>query len=163
MTDQSIINFYSVSDEYGEFSNFAAYSIKLKGKRWPTSEHYFQGQKFQDAGHREEVRRAKTPMLAARIGRDRKKKLRRDWESIKDNVMREAVMAKFTQHDAVRELLLATGQAKIVEHTANDAYWGDGGDGSGQNMLGRILMEVRAKLRERVTKVVGGESLEEQA
>ena len=163
MTDQSIIYFYSVSDEYGEFSNFAAYSIKLKGKRWPTSEHYFQGQKFQDAGHREEVRRAKTPMLAARIGRDRKKKLRRDWESIKDNVMREAVMAKFTQHDAVRELLLATGQAKIVEHTANDAYWGDGGDGSGQNMLGRILMEVRAKLRERVTKVVGGESLEEQA
>ncbi|TWU49278.1 NADAR family protein [Rubripirellula reticaptiva] len=147
MTDQSVINFYSVSDEYGEFSNFAAYSIKLKGKRWPTSEHYFQGQKFQDAGHREEVRKAKTPMIAARLGRDRKKKLRRDWESIKDNVMRGAVMAKFSQHDDLRELLLATGQAKLVEHTTNDAYWGDGGDGSGRNMLGRILMEIRDKLR----------------
>ncbi len=147
MSDQSVVNFYSVSDEYGEFSNFAAYSFKLKGKRWPTSEHYFQGQKFQDAGHREEVRKAKTPMIAARLGRDRKKKLRRDWESIKDNVMRDAVMAKFTQHDDLREMLLATGEAKLVEHTTNDDYWGDGGDGSGKNMLGRILMEVREKLR----------------
>lgn len=147
MSDQNVINFYSVNDEYGEFSNFAGYSIKLKGKRWPTSEHYFQGQKFQDAGHREQVRKAKTPMIAARLGRDRKKKLRRDWESIKDNMMRDAVMAKFTQHDELRELLLATGDAKLVEHTTNDAYWGDGGDGSGKNMLGRILMEVRAKLR----------------
>jgi N-glycosidase YbiA len=42
---------------------------------------------------------------------------------------------------------LATGDAKIVEHTENDAYWGDGGDGSGQNKLGQILMEVREELR----------------
>ena len=35
---------------------------------------------------------------------------------------------------------------QIVEHTKNDAYWGDGGDGSGRNMLGRILMEVRRRL-----------------
>jgi predicted NAD-dependent protein-ADP-ribosyltransferase YbiA (DUF1768 family) len=26
------------------------------------------------------------------------------------------------------------------------SYWGDGGDGSGKNMLGRILMEVREQL-----------------
>ncbi|WP_442508416.1 NADAR family protein [Novipirellula sp. SH528] len=147
MSDQGVIHFYSVSDEYGEFSNFAAFSIKLKGKRWPTSEHYFQAQKFKDVGHQEEIRKAKTPMIAARLGRDRKKKLRRDWDSIRDNVMREAVLAKFTQHDELKAILLATGEAKLVENTANDAYWGDGGDGSGKNMLGRILMEVRDKLR----------------
>jgi len=147
MSDQSVIHFYSVSDEYGEFSNFAAFSIKLKGKRWPTSEHYFQAQKFKDFGHQEEIRKAKTPMIAARLGRDRKKKLRRDWDSIRDNVMREAVLAKFTQHDELKTILLGTGEAKLVENTANDAYWGDGGDGSGKNMLGRILMEVRDKLR----------------
>lgn len=152
MSNQRLINFYSVSDEYGEFSNFSAFPIKVKGKRWPTSEHYFQGQKFQDQGHREEVRKAKTPMIAARLGRDRKKKLRRDWESIKDEVMRDAVMAKFTQHDDLRALLLATGQAKLVEHTTNDAYWGDGGDGSGKNMLGKILMEVRTKLQDLETE-----------
>lgn len=44
-------------------------------------------------------------------------------------------------------LLLATGDAKLVEHTEQDDYWGDGGDGSGKNMLGRILMEVREELR----------------
>jgi ribA/ribD-fused uncharacterized protein len=147
MNDEQVINFYSVSDEYGEFSNFAGYSILLKGKRWPTSEHYFQAQKFKDVSHQEKIRKAKTPMIAARLGRDRTKKLRRDWESVKVNIMREAVWAKFTQHDELRGMLLATEKAKLVESTTNDAYWGDGGDGTGKNLLGRILMEVREKLR----------------
>lgn len=86
-------------------------------------------------------------MIAARMGRDRKKKLRRDWESVKVSIMRKAVQAKFTQHDNIREVLLSTVDAKIVEHTENDNYWGDGGDGSGKNMLGKILMEVREELR----------------
>ncbi len=160
MSDQQAINFYSVSDEYGEFSNFAAFPIKLQGKRWPTSEHYFQAQKFKDTGHREETRKAKTPMIAARLGRDRKKKLRRDWESVKDNIMRDAVLAKFSQHQELRDVLLATGEAKLVEHTTNDGYWGDGGDGSGKNMLGRILMQVRDKLREQESEQSGNEESE---
>ena len=85
-------------------------------------------------------------MIAARMGRDRKKKLRSDWESVKVGIMREAVRAKFSQHDDVRAILLATGDATLVEHTENDSYWGDGGDGSGKNMLGKILMEVRTQL-----------------
>jgi ribA/ribD-fused uncharacterized protein len=74
-------------------------------------------------------------MLAARLGRDRARRLRRDWESVKVEVMRKAVMAKFEQHEDLCALLLSTRDAKIVEHTENDAYWGDGGDGSGKNML----------------------------
>lgn len=87
-------------------------------------------------------------MIAARMGRDRKKKLRRDWESVKVSVMTDAVRAKFTQHDDLRATLLGTGDAKLVEHTENDDYWGDGGDGSGRNMLGQVLMRVRAELRD---------------
>jgi N-glycosidase YbiA len=113
-----------------------------------TAEHYFQAQKFEDRAHRRRIRNAKSPMVAARLGRDRKQKLRRDWESVKVEVMRRAVRAKFQQHDDLRDLLLGTGEAKIVEHTENDAYWGDGGDGSGKNMLGQILMEVRSELRD---------------
>jgi ribA/ribD-fused uncharacterized protein len=86
-------------------------------------------------------------MQAARLGRDRKQKLRLDWESVKVGVMRRAVLAKFTQHEELWALLLSTGEARIVEHTENDDYWGDGGDGSGKNMLGRILVEVREQLR----------------
>ena len=142
------INFYSVGDEYGEFSNFAAYPVKLKKKVWPTSEHYFQAQKFQDKTYQEKIRKANSPSIAARLGRDRKQKLRRDWESAKISVMREALDAKFNQYDELKELLLSTGNAKLVEHTVNDSYWGDGGNGTGKNMLGQLLMKVREKLRE---------------
>ena len=141
-----VVNFYSVGDEFGEFSNFAAYPITLDGERWPTSEHYFQAQKFTDKAYRQKVRKANSPMLAARLGRDHKQKLRDDWESAKVGIMRVAVTAKFTQHEDLRQLLLSTRDAKLVEHTENDNYWADGGDGSGKNMLGRILMQVRDAL-----------------
>ncbi len=71
-------NFYSVSDEFGQFSNFAPFPITIGGERWPTSEHYFQAQKFQDKAYRQKIQRANSPMRAARLGRDRKQKLRRD-------------------------------------------------------------------------------------
>jgi len=81
------------------------------------------------------------------MGRDRKLPLRRDWESVKENIMRRALYAKFTQHPDLKKLLLSTGDAKLVEHTERDSYWGDGGDGSGKNRLGYLLMELREKLR----------------
>ena len=146
MNPASPIHFYSVGDAYGEFSNFALYPIRLNGKQWPTSEHYFQAQKFTDANFKERVHRASTPALAARMGRDRKLPLRRDWDSVKLGVMRQAVQAKFTQHAELAALLLGTGEAVLIEHTENDAYWGDGGDGTGANWLGRILMDVRSHL-----------------
>ena len=139
-----VINFYSASGPYGCFSNFSPHGVWLKGRTWPTTEHYFQAQKF--AGSPDEVGFARSPMIAARMGRSRKRPLRKDWESVKDRIMHEAVLAKFTQHADLREVLLATGDARIVEHTENDAYWGDGGDGSGKNKLGLILMRVREDL-----------------
>ena len=60
-----------------------------------------------------------------------------------------AVRAKFSQHAELTELLLGTGDAKLVEHTENDSYWGDGGDGRGRNRLGQILMQVREELRQK--------------
>jgi ribA/ribD-fused uncharacterized protein len=141
------IRFYRVEEPYGEFSNFAAFPIVLKGRKWPTTEHYFQAQKFPGTEHEESIRRLKSPMIAARAGRDRKKPLRQDWELVKDAIMTEAVRAKFTQHPWLRDLLLSTGETHLIEHTRNDRYWGDGGDGTGKNKLGLILMEIRAELR----------------
>ena len=141
-----IINFYSTQGEYGCFSNFSRHRIYLKKKHWPTTEHYFQAQKFAGTEHEETVRMCKTPSLAANMGRSRKLPLRRDWESAKDKIMLEAVRAKFTQHEDLQAILLGTGDAKLIEHTANDAYWGDGGDGSGVNRLGQLLMQLRAEL-----------------
>ena len=98
-----VINFYAVSDNHGCFSNFSPHPIRLKGKTWPTSEHYFQAQKFAGTPDEEEVRQAKSPMVAARMGRSRKRPLRKDWESVKESIMYEAVLAKFTQHADLRD------------------------------------------------------------
>ncbi len=145
------INFYSTKDEYGCFSNFARAPFEVDGKVWLTSEHYFQAMKFPDAPeYQEKIRTTPSPMVAARLGRSRSVPIRKDWESSKDDIMREAVRMKFTHNLEMRKILLSTGDAQLVEHTKNDRYWGDGGDGSGKNMLGKILMEVRDELRRNV-------------
>jgi hypothetical protein len=145
--------FSGLHEAYGYFSNFAAYPITLGGKTWPTVEHYFQAQKFAGTEHEEAIRLAKSPMIAAHMGRSRKRPLRVDWERVKDDVMYQAMRAKFVQHVDLRRALLATGEARIVEHRARDAYWGDGPDGSGKNMLGQLLMRVRAECAEEATRI----------
>lgn len=145
------IRFYRVNEPYGEFSNFAPYPFELKGKVWPTSEHYFQAQKFAGTDHEEAIRLTKSPTVAARMGRSRERPLRADWETVKDEIMREALRAKFDQHPTLRSLLLKTGDAELVEHTKNDRYWADGGDGTGQNRLGELLMELRRQLTDSLT------------
>lgn len=145
------IYFYSTKDTYGEFSNFKAYPMELKGKTWRTVEHYFQAQKFAGTEHEDELRETPSPMVVARKGRSRKRPLREDWEEVKDEIMREAVQAKFEQHKDLREMLLNTGDQEIVEQTTRDYYWGCGSKGTGKNTLGKILMEVRESLRDRQT------------
>ena len=86
-------------------------------------------------------------MIAARMGRSRKRPLRKDWEGVKEGIMMEALRAKFDQHPDLRKVLLETGDRTLVERTANDRYWGDGGDGSGRNRLGELLMRLRSELR----------------
>jgi ribA/ribD-fused uncharacterized protein len=142
-----MIRFYRADEENGFLSNFAPYPVKLNGKEWPTSEHYFQARKLLDETLQEEIRSASTPGEAARLGRDRTRPLRADWELVKDGVMYEVVLAKFSQHPDLQRRLLSTGDAYLVEHTEKDGYWGDGGDGSGKNELGNILMRVREELR----------------
>jgi hypothetical protein len=145
------IRFYRQNDPYGEFSNFSAHPVTLKGKVWPTTEHYFQAQKFAGTEHEEAVRNAKTPSMAAKLGRSRSLPLRADWESVKEDVMREALRAKFDQHPKLKTLLLSTEDAQLIEHTRNDRYWADGGDGTGKNRLGILLMELRAQLTDSPT------------
>ena len=141
------IYFYRINDEYGCFSNFAHYGFKLDGKWWMTSEHYFQAQKFLGTQYEDEIRLLDSPMKAAEMGRSRNLPLRKDWEQIKDVVMRTAVLEKFKQNEEIKEVLLSTGKSMIIEKTTNDYYWGCGKEGTGKNMLGEILMEIREQLR----------------
>jgi hypothetical protein len=143
------IYFYSTREKYGCFSNFSPHGFELDGVYWHTSEHYFQAQKFVGTPHADQIRQVKTPKDAARMGRDRKRPLRPDWEQVKDDIMRKAVLRKFETHKDIREVLFSTGDEQIVENSPIDYYWGCGKDGSGRNRLGEILMEVREILRNR--------------
>ena len=98
------------------------------------------------------------------MGRERSRPLRGDWDAVKEDVMMEvrllhnplaahsmvqALEAKFGQNHELRAVLLGTGEARLVEHTKNDSYWGDGGknDGvTGKNRLGELLMQLRRRL-----------------
>jgi len=142
------VYFYSTRDKYGCFSNFSRHGFELDGKYWKTSEHYFQAMKFEGTKYEDKVREARSPKEAATLGRRRDFPLRKDWESIKDDVMRKAVLKKFQTHDEIRQTLLDTGDEHLVENAPGDYYWGCGKDGTGKNMLGIILMEVRGQLSE---------------
>ena len=90
------IYFYSPSENpYGCFSNFSRHGFELDGFYWSTSEHYFQAQKFVGTPHVEAIRITRTPKQAAAIGRNRTRPLRADWEQVKDDIMRRAVLRKF--------------------------------------------------------------------
>ncbi|KUL29736.1 NADAR family protein [Actinoplanes awajinensis] len=153
------IYFYGADEvPFGCFSNFSDHGFDLDGVWWPTSEHYFQAQKFKGTRHADRIRRARTPLRAAELGRDPSLPLRRDWEQVKDDVMRRAVATKFRAHADIRDVLLSTGDEGIVEDTTTDHYWGRGRTGNGKNMLGRILVRTRTQLRADLADALGSDS-----
>ncbi len=144
------IRFYHSDQPWGELSNFSRHAVFLRGRVWPTVEHFYQAQKFVGTLHEEVIRRCQTPMLAKVTATDLAAEHRReDWEAVKETVMLEGLRAKFEQHPDLREQLLRSGDRLLVEHTRNDDYWGDGGDGAGKNRLGQLLMLLRTELRRR--------------
>ena len=144
------IFFYNRDEEYYEFTNFALYHVTIDYKDWPTTEHYFQAQKFVDTPYEEAIRRLLHPREAFDFSRkpEVSRWRRSDWERVKEDIMYKALLAKFTQHESLCHCLLGTGNRMLVEHTKNDSYWGDGGDGTGKNRLGNLLMKVRKTLRQ---------------
>ena len=128
--------------EYFFLSNFYKCNVTYNGITFNSSEAAFQAQKC-PARAREFSKLDASDAKA--MGRH--VTLRRDWESVKDNIMYEIVKAKFTQNETLKEKLLATGDSELVEgNDWNDKYWGVC-NGVGKNMLGKILMRVRTELK----------------
>jgi ribA/ribD-fused uncharacterized protein len=142
-----VIRFFSQSETHREFSNFAPFPIDLDGRRWTTTEHYYQAQKFTERELQTKIRKAEKPVIAKNLADTHRDRIRPDWDAVKDDVMYRAVRRKFELHPTLQQLLLATGDEPIVEAAPNDYYWGEGPDGTGQNKLGKIIERVRAELR----------------
>ncbi|WP_299018060.1 GTP cyclohydrolase II [uncultured Photobacterium sp.] len=143
------IKFYEPQDSHGFLSNFSPSPITLSSVVWPTSEHYYQAQKFVDPEIRKQILNAETPTEAFNLSRQYTDKVKDDWMDVREAVMRYIVFEKFRQNKQLAHLLVSTGERVIKEHSHKDPFWGDGGDGSGRNELGKILMEVRGYFADR--------------
>jgi len=143
-----VIKFYHAHKPYYQFTNFFHAPIVVDGKKWLTSEHYFQSQKFDDDDLKEQVRLQQTARYAFDQAHSLDSYKRWDWDAIKDDAMLQAIWAKFNQHPRLRKLLLDTDDSTLVEATqGKDIYWGVDQHGFGFNRLGQSLMLIRSELR----------------
>jgi ribA/ribD-fused uncharacterized protein len=152
------IRFYRANEKpYGAFSNLFRRSIIFEDKAYPTSEHAYQAGKARKSEVRDWILSAPTPALVAMAAHGLYTwDIVPDWSRIKFDRMRKVLHAKFTQHDDLREILLSTGTARLVEagNVANavNCTWGEV-NGKGKNMLGVMLMELRSELRKAETDI----------
>ena len=142
------IRFYSSKSL---FSNFSPTPVVIDDKEYSTTEHYFQALKFVDTEpeYAEEIRLASTPAACKRLGSSRQHVWMgaEKWNKIRDDVMRTALFNKALQNPIFVEKLLATGDAELIEASPRDYYWGEGLDKTGKNMLGKLLVELREKIK----------------
>lgn len=135
----------SFQGEYRFLSNFWPATVRFAGETYPTVEHAYQAAKFDDHTTRELCRNAPTPGTAKRIGRTHV--LRYSWHAERETIMLNLVMQKFDRHPELKMLLAATKNAQLIEGNRwNDRFWGECPLGTGENKLGKILMQVRAEL-----------------
>lgn len=152
------IRFYRANEKpYGAFSNLFRRPVEFEGALFPTSEHAYQAGKALKPTVRDWILSAPTPSLAAMAAHGLYVwDVVPDWAKIKFDRMRAVLRAKFDQHADLKELLLSTGSARLIEAgTVNNAVnrlWGEV-DGKGENMLGVMLMDLRAAYAEEAHQI----------
>lgn len=146
------IRFYRADErEYGVFSNLLRRPMEFEGHTYPTAEHAYQAGKARKEEVKAWLMAAPTPALLAMAAHGLYYwDITPGWSKTKFGRMKEVLRAKFAQHADLREILLGTGTARLVESATTDnavnRLWGEV-NGVGKNMLGVLLMEVREELR----------------
>jgi len=138
--------FFYENDFY-VLSNFSAFMLEWQGKMFPTSEHAYHWEKFMDPLKRSAIRSAVSAHAAFKMAERWKQYRRKDWDEVKVDIMRCILCAKVEQHEYVRRKLLATGDRELVEDSWRDDFWGWGPTRQGQNMMGKLWMQIRHQLR----------------
>lgn len=129
--------------KYYCLSNFSAHQVEYQGEVYMTAEHAYQAQKFKDSLIIEKIKNAKSAYLAREYGQAKEGR-KEDFDKL--GVMKAVISAKLSGHEDVRQTLLSTGESIIVKNHPDDYFWGIGLDGTGENMMGKIWMELRKEL-----------------
>lgn len=146
------VRFYRASEKpYGAFSNLYRREIEFEGNVYATSEHAYQAGKARKEAVREWLMAAPSPSLLAMAAHGLYYwDVAPGWSKTKFERMQRVLRAKFDQHEDLKDLLLSTGDARLVESATVDnevnRLWGEV-DGVGKNTLGIMLMELREELR----------------
>lgn len=147
------IRFYQANEKsYGGFSNLYRRPLEFEGEVFQTSEHAYQAGKARKKEVRAWLMAAPSPALLAMAAHGLYVwDVHPDWSKTKFDRMKRVLLAKFTQHQDLQDLLLSTGDKRLVEAATVDnavnRLWGEV-NGKGKNKLGELLMEVRAEIRE---------------
>lgn len=143
------IEFYTKLPEYKELTTAYPAAMTIDGKSYPTVEHYMQAMKFpSNPTYQERIRTAKTAAVAKSLGSTTEVPTRPDWDTARDEAMKKALEAKFTQNPQLKQLLLDTGNRPLADASPSESYWGLGRNKKGTNRLGTLLMELRSALRQ---------------
>lgn len=135
-------------------SNFSAFRIFWKGCRFDTSEVAYHWEKFHHAPEIQlELLHARSSHDAFKLAERHREYRRGDWDVVKVDIMYYILRAKVEQHEYVRRKLLATGGRELIEDSWRDDFWGWGPNRNGQNMLGRLWMQIRTELTASQTKL----------
>ena len=138
-----MVNFDFYSNNH-PFSNFYKSDMLINDEVWSTVEHYFQAQKFDKSSKEyKQILENESPAFAKKIGRGGT--LRKDWESVKEEIMYTALCEKFKNLE-FKKYLIDTGDFIIRETSPWDYYWGTGKNGQGKNRLGILLMKIRSEI-----------------
>jgi len=146
--------FFSQPDEvpYGALSNYYMRPLRINGSHYPSAEHAYQAFKALRPEVRNWIAQAPTAQLAAVAGDALPlDEIVAGWTAQQASLMATVLQAKFTQHRDLGDLLLSTGEATLAESTLEDTpvnrFWSKV-NGEGTNMLGQLLMDLRARFRE---------------
>lgn len=147
---------YKTKEDFGGLSNMASeYPLLVNGVRLLTTEALYQACRFPLLAEvQREIIDQKSPMTAKMKSKPHRSMTRPDWDSVRFKIMRWCLRVKLAQnYSKFGNLLLSTDDKPIVEQSRNDDYWGAkvvDGDMTliGQNVLGRLLMELRDRLRQ---------------
>lgn len=161
-----VVVVYKTKESFGGLSNMASgFPLRVNGVRVLTSEALYQACRFPHLPDVQlEIIKQHSPMTAKMKSKPHRHDTRPDWDEVRFKIMRWCLRVKLAQHyDEFGRLLLATKDRQIVEQSRKDDYWGakitDPTEETlvGQNVLGRLLMELREKLKndtEQTLKIV---------
>jgi len=136
--------------DYRWLSNFLPCRVEWEGRVYRSAEAAYQSGKYPPAER--DVFTTLEPDPAKQLSRVKPYDAAA-WERRKERVMGEVVWAKFSQNPELAANLLATGDRALEEtNWWGDTFWGVA-KGEGKNVLGRILMETRARLAQRAPAV----------